>query len=51
MITGGYDHESCVKYPEILEADDAGVVSAECAHLFSESAQNANKVSFLLCLS
>ena len=48
MITGGYDYDSCVKFPEILEADEAGfVVSAECAHLFSESAQDGKKVSFL----
>ena len=52
MITGGYDIDSCVKFPEILEADEAGVVvSAECAHLFSESAQDDNKVNFLLCLA
>ena len=52
MITGGYDIDSCVKFPEILEADEAGVVvSAECAHLFSESAQDDNKVIFLLCLA
>ena len=47
-----HDHRwlSCVRYPEILEADEAGVVvSAELAHLFSESAQDANKVKFLLC--
>jgi hypothetical protein len=51
MITGGYDYDSCIKFPEILEADEAGVVSTECAHLFSESAQEGNKVSFLLCLA
>jgi hypothetical protein len=52
MITGGYDYDSCIKFPEILEADEAGVVvSAECAHLFSESAQDGNKVTFLVsCL-
>ena len=51
MITGGYDYDSCVKYPEILDADEAGVVvSADCVHLFSESVQDGNKVSFLLCL-
>ena len=50
MITGGYDFDFCVKFPEILEADEAGItVCAECAHLFSESAQDDNKVSFLLC--
>jgi hypothetical protein len=37
MITGGYDYDSCVKFPEILRADKAGVVvSAECA-IFSLS--------------
>ena len=51
MITGGYDYNSCVKFPEILDADEAGVVvSADCAHLFSESVQDGNKVNFLLCL-
>jgi hypothetical protein len=46
MITGGYNYDSCVKFPEILEADEAGiVVSTECAHLFTESAQEDNKVS------
>ena len=52
MVTGGYDYDSCVKFPEILDADEAGVVvSAECAHLFSESAQDGDKVIFLLCLA
>ena len=49
MIAGGYDHDSCVKYPEILEVDEAGVVvSPECVHLFSESAQDANKAFTML---
>ena len=52
MVTGGYDYDSCVKFPEILDADEAGVVvSAEYAHLFSESAQDGDKVIFLLCLA
>ena len=52
MITGSYDSDSCIKFPEILEADEAGVVvSTECVHLFSESAQDGNKVSFPLCLA
>ena len=49
MITGGYDYDFCVKFLEILEADEAGVVvSAECAHLFSESAQDGDKVFLLV---
>ena len=52
MITGGYDYDSCVEFPEILEADEAGVVvSTEFAHLFSESAQDGNKVGFFLGLA
>lgn len=36
MITSGYDCD--IIFPEILKA--VVVVSAECAHLFSESAQD-----------
>ena len=51
MITGAYDIGSCVKFPEILEVNLAGIgvsVPTECAHLFSESAQDGDKVFFLL---
>ena len=49
MITGGYYYDSWVAFPEILEADEAGVVvSAECAHLFSDSAQDGNELIFLV---
>ena len=55
MITGAYDHDSCVKFPEVLEANIARVglsVSTECAHLFSESAQDGDKVIWLMsCLA
>jgi hypothetical protein len=46
MITGGYDFDASVKFPEIqAKADEAGIVAIECAHLFSESAQDGSKVS------
>jgi len=47
MITGAYDLGSCVKFPEILALSKVGVgsVSTECAHLFSESAQDGDKPS------
>ena len=55
MITGAYDLGSSVKYPEILAASKAGVgvyVTTECAHLFSESAQDGDKVILLIsCLA
>ena len=55
MITGAYDLGSSVKYPEILAASKAGVgvyVTTECAHLFSESAQDGDKVFWLMsCLA
>jgi hypothetical protein len=55
MITGAYDLRSCVKFPEILAASKAGVglsVSTECAHLYSESAQDGDKViSLVSCLA
>ena len=55
MITGAYDLGSCVKFPEIRAANFAGIgvsVSTECAHLFSESAQDGDKVILLVyCLA
>ena len=52
MITGGYDIGSCIKFREILEADEAGfAVDTECARLFSESAQDGDKVISLLCIA
>jgi hypothetical protein len=55
MITGGYDLGSCIKFPEIGGANFAGIevsVSTECAHLFSESAQEGDKVILLVsCLA
>jgi hypothetical protein len=53
MITGAYDLGSCVKFPEIRAANFAGIgvsVSTECAHLFSESAQDGDKVILLVWL-
>lgn len=54
MITGCYDIGSCVKFPEVQAASEAGIgsVSTECAHLFSESAQDGDKVILLVsCLA
>ena len=50
MITGAHDLPSCVRYPEILAASKAGFgsVTTECAHLFSESAQDGDKVILLV---
>ena len=51
MITGAYDIGSCVKFPEILEANLAGIgvsVPTECAHLFSELAQDGDEVFLLV---
>ena len=52
MVTGAYNTNSCTQFPEILEADEDGITGrVECAHLFSESAQDGDKVIFLLCLA
>ena len=50
MITGGYDYEAISECPEIIVNDKTAIsLDLQCAHLFSESAQDGNKVSFLLC--
>ena len=50
MITGGYDYEVIMECPEIIVNDKTAIsLDLQCAHLFSESAQDGNKVSFLLC--
>ena len=55
MITGAYDLGSCIKFPVILAASKAAVArsdATECAHLFSESAQDGDKVILLVsCLA
>ena len=53
MITGTLDLGSCVKFPEIRAANFTGIVdSTECAHLFSESAQDGDKVILIMsCLA
>ncbi|KAJ7262645.1 hypothetical protein B0H12DRAFT_1103967 [Mycena haematopus] len=46
MITGGYDFESCDIYPELAARADAQNVHrmyTECAHIFSETAQDSEK--------
>jgi hypothetical protein len=50
MITGAYDARSCVEFPELRGADFSrvGFISTECAHLFSESAQDDDKVILLV---
>ncbi|KAJ7650385.1 hypothetical protein FB45DRAFT_1017775 [Roridomyces roridus] len=50
MLTGSYD-TTCIASPELTRkrrAEEAGLKPAECAHIFSESAQdgNANKVEY-----
>ena len=51
MITGAYDLGACIKFPEIRAANLAGIgvcVGTECAHLFSESAQDGDKVILIV---
>ncbi|KAF9029882.1 hypothetical protein BDZ89DRAFT_1064982 [Hymenopellis radicata] len=43
-ITGFYDFMSCATYPQLKEqAQGCSITVTQCAHLFSESAQDANK--------
>ncbi|KAH7925157.1 hypothetical protein BV22DRAFT_1195403 [Leucogyrophana mollusca] len=45
MITGHFDRESAIRFPEIKERARAfgrGLVITQCAHLFSESAQSSH---------
>lgn len=53
MITGGHDAMTVDKFSEIAEKVKGGNIAfTECAHLFSESAQDANKVGlFMSCFA
>ncbi|KAJ7221793.1 hypothetical protein B0H12DRAFT_1151687 [Mycena haematopus] len=49
VLTGAYDLESCDNYPELgARADSEGAIQTtlQCAHIFSESAQEGDKDSF-----
>ncbi|KAJ7816199.1 hypothetical protein B0H14DRAFT_2845104 [Mycena olivaceomarginata] len=42
VLTGAYDSDSCDKYPNL----DANVTNTQCAHIFSESAQDGDKAEY-----
>ncbi|EGO29879.1 hypothetical protein SERLADRAFT_445648 [Serpula lacrymans var. lacrymans S7.9] len=51
MISGAYDYDSCLKYPEIEElAANNVATNTQCAHLFSETAQDINQVGALVLM-
>ncbi|KAJ7775843.1 hypothetical protein B0H14DRAFT_2964326 [Mycena olivaceomarginata] len=48
VLTGAYDSDSCDKYPDLdarATAEQANVTNTQCAHIFSESAQDDDKVT------
>ncbi|KAJ7834816.1 hypothetical protein B0H14DRAFT_2797962 [Mycena olivaceomarginata] len=49
VLTGAYDSDSCDKYPDLdarATAEQANVTNTQCAHIFSESAQDGDKAEY-----
>lgn len=52
MLTGHYDFRSIILHPELKDrftADDTSSVT-QCAHIFSETAQDGEQVPLCACL-